>query len=56
MNVRCFTIAVLAAGLFLFARTGQAFSYSVDETTTAAFGDVGQNQVGPNGTNGNNFK
>ncbi|MGD1000236.1 MAG: PEP-CTERM sorting domain-containing protein [Candidatus Brocadiia bacterium] len=55
MNVRCFTIAVLAAGLFLFARTGQAFSYSVDETTTAAFGDVGQNQVGPNGTNGNNF-
>ncbi|MGO8703227.1 MAG: PEP-CTERM sorting domain-containing protein [Candidatus Brocadiia bacterium] len=55
MNVRRFTIAVFAAGLFLFARAGLAVDYTVDETTIAAFGDVGQNQVGPNGTSGNNF-
>jgi hypothetical protein len=45
-------LAVLVSAL---ARDARAIGYNVDETTVAAFGNLNQANVGPNGTNGNNF-
>jgi hypothetical protein len=52
-------ITALALGLAVLVsaltRDARAIGYNVDETTVAAFGNLNQANVGPNGTNGNNF-